>query len=956
MRCAVVLLALAAFGAAIPQVPKQRAADQELLKKQQDCILLLQQITQPIPNEQLHILGTSYDIENNYHQFENPILVKYYVGAVRAGLVQPKGTVYSNSVSQLRKEVALLHRILLGAKNYQTFLNTAAWARVHVNEEQFVKAFIGAVLQRPDMQGIILPPLYEIIPHYYFDSRIIQEAQDVVAQQHQNVGQHTYVQNGQTYVVIPVNYSSHLPHGEHQLSHFTQDIGLANYYGMVNLAGYLLQQHGPQQTPVQYLQQGISQEQEDNNGQGSRYYYIHRQLLARYELSRLGAGLGPIYDTDYTHVKAPYQPHFRFMNGLEFPGRPEYLQLSATKSNHLVKLVKLIEQRLTNAIDSGHVLTPQGAFLSLYQPQGLNILGEIIEGTGRSINPRYYGSFQAIGRQLFGNAPKVQNIYDYTPSVLELGQTAVRDPAFYQLYKKIIGLFQRYQDSLPAYQYNDVLLHGVKIQNVQVSQLMTFFNDYYVDLDQATPHNVQQQHQQQQPETLKQHVQGQVKRLDHKPYEYTVTVQSERNIPGCVVRVFLGPKYDYDGKPISISKHRQQFVELDQFVTDLQQGQNVITRNSHQAPGLSFDYPSVQEIKQCVGNAIRSQAPFYVTEPHQVYGFPARLALPKGHREGYPLQWLVVISQPGQQNVPYGPVVPEQYQTYQQSEYQVVDVENYPQQIQQHTTKVVGTKPTVEVVPETLPIGQQQSQVVRNHYANIYTQQHGQYPYTHTQYNVGQGQGQTVWQGVQTGMQGQQYYGQGQQQYVQGQQQYQTQGIYQGQQGQVQGQVPYQYLGEQAKVGQKVQGGVPTSVPSVQNVQGRMPGVETARHVVQTEGIHSGLHGDVQQGKYQGTYQGQSHQAQGYGVGYYGSGLYHAGGYQNIFGQGQKVQEGQVNEYYQGKHISEIIGGAVSLDGKPYGYPLNRPLTPGALFVPNVHIQTVYVYHEGQPTNEVLYQ
>lgn len=205
-------------------------ADQDLLRRQQDCLLLLQQITQEIPNEQLQILGTTYDIQSNYEQYENPILVRYYVGAVQAGLVQPRGTTYSNSISQFRKEVSLLHRILLGTNNYQTFLATAAWARLHVNIGQFVKAFIGAVLQHPETQGIVLPPLYEIIPQYYFDARIIQEAQNIVAQ---GVG---YNQ-----VVIPVNYSSHLSSSEHQLSYFTQDIGLANYYGYVNLAGYLPQ-------------------------------------------------------------------------------------------------------------------------------------------------------------------------------------------------------------------------------------------------------------------------------------------------------------------------------------------------------------------------------------------------------------------------------------------------------------------------------------------------------------------------------------------------------------------------------------------------------------------------------------------------------------------------------------------------------------------------------------------
>jgi hypothetical protein len=109
--------------------------------------------------------------------------------------------------------------------------------------------------------------------------------------------------------------------------------------------------------------------------------------LAHYELNRLSNGLGPIKDTDYVNVQAPYQPHLRYTNGLEFPGRPDQLQYSPVQQD-LVHTVKKLEQRLIAAIDSGHVITPQGAFLSLYQPQGTNILGNLIQGTGKSINPR----------------------------------------------------------------------------------------------------------------------------------------------------------------------------------------------------------------------------------------------------------------------------------------------------------------------------------------------------------------------------------------------------------------------------------------------------------------------------------------------------------------------------------------------------------------------------------------
>nr|XP_012214582.1 PREDICTED: hexamerin-like isoform X1 [Linepithema humile]XP_012214583.1 PREDICTED: hexamerin-like isoform X1 [Linepithema humile] len=1009
MRCAIVLLALAAFGAALPQQQqqqqqRQRAADQELLKKQQEIILLLQQITQEIPNEQLQILGSTYDIESNLNQYENPLLVKYYVGAVQAGLVQPKGTPYTSSISQLRKEISLLHRILLGTKNYQTLLATAAWARVHVNEEQFVKAFIAVVLQHPETQGIIVPPLYEITPQLYFDARIIQQAQNIAAQ---GVQVHVGQQNS---VVIPVNYTANLL-GEQQLSYFTQDVGLANYYAFVNLAGYMLPEQ--QQTPVQHQQQQSVHSQESQTGQGSLYYYLNQQLLAHYELNRLTNGLGPIQETDFVNVQAPYQPHLRHINGVESPGRSDNLHLT---NNNLIQSVKKLEQRLIEAIDSGHVITPQGTFLSLYQPQGLNILGDLIQGAGRSVNPRYYGSLQAAARQLLGNAPQVQNIYDYTPSVLELGQVAVRDPAFYQLYKKVIQLFQHYQNSLPAYQYNDIVLPGVTIQNVQISPLVTLFNDYYVDLDSAVhqPTNQQQQvqqqtqplqqqihsqqwqqqvQQQQQQQQQQQHIKAQVKRLDHQPYEYVITVQSEQNIPGAVVRVYLGPKYDYQGKPVSISQHRHQFVELDQFITDLEQGQNIINRQSQQASGQSFDYPSIQQIQQNINSATHAQEPFFITEPHQVFGFPARLTLPKGQPQGVPLQLLVVISQPGQLSVPYGPVIPEQIQTYQQNVYQVVDTEVYPQRIQQQSN--VGISQTVEVVPENLPISQQNSQVVRNHYANLYTQQHGQYPYSHGQFQVGQGQGQmqgqvqgqNVWQQGLQGQQGQQVQLgqqgllQGQQGLLQGQQ-----GLLQGQQGLLQGQqnlLQGQQSLLQGQQGQHTQGqqqwgqpqgilqgqqgniveiqGVPTGVQGVQ--PGVRQGVRGVQGVQGAQGIHglqgiqsvlSGLHGI--QNKYRTTYQGQSQQQQGLNVMYTGSGQHHAGGWQGILSQGQKAQDTHVGRHHQNKHISQVIGGAVSLDGKPLGFPLDRPLTTGALSVPNVHVHTVYVYHQGQPTNEVYSQ
>lgn len=129
-------------------------------------------------------------------------------------------------------------QILVGAKNYETFINSAAWARVHVNQDQFSIAFGAAIVQRPDMKGVILPPVYEIYPHYFFDAQILQKVQNFVNkygfEYHSNVDSHSVHH-------IYYNYTSYLPYGENQIAYFTEDIGLNTYYTYINLANSMIE-------------------------------------------------------------------------------------------------------------------------------------------------------------------------------------------------------------------------------------------------------------------------------------------------------------------------------------------------------------------------------------------------------------------------------------------------------------------------------------------------------------------------------------------------------------------------------------------------------------------------------------------------------------------------------------------------------------------------------------------
>jgi hypothetical protein len=67
---------------------------------------------------------------------------------------------------------------------------------------------------------------------------------------------------------------------------------------------------------------------------------------------------------------------------------------------------------------------------------------------------------------------------------------------------------------------------------------------------------------------------------------------------------------------------------------------------------------------------------------------------------------------------------------------------------------------------------------------------------------------------------------------------------------------------------------------------------------------------------------------------------YAAGNYQS-----NKGHEEYYRNYYKINDISNIIGGAVSLDGRPLGYPFDRQLAQSAFDARNVYVQDVVVYH-----------
>lgn len=98
------------------------------------------------------------------------------VDQIKKGHVLSRNDIFSLFDPVHRGEMIHLFEILYGAVDFETYYNTAVWARDLMNPRQFLYAFSVALLHRQDCKGIILPPAYEITPHMFVTTDVVRKA------------------------------------------------------------------------------------------------------------------------------------------------------------------------------------------------------------------------------------------------------------------------------------------------------------------------------------------------------------------------------------------------------------------------------------------------------------------------------------------------------------------------------------------------------------------------------------------------------------------------------------------------------------------------------------------------------------------------------------------------------------------------------------------------------------
>lgn len=630
-----------ACGYSVP-TKQSRVATTEFLTRQSLIFELLQNV-----NQQTHILphlfekSVKFNFADHYEKFDNVEAVKKFVQLLQADVLIPKEEIFSVYNEYHLEQAVALFNVFYYAKDFEMFYDTLVWARFHINPSMFVYAMTVAVLHRTDLPGLELPAPYEIYPYYFFNTETIQKAHISKMQGFNGFKKVEGVYNS----IIQSNYtgSFYKTSLEQKLSYFTEDIGLNTFYYYFH-ADYPFWMGGKEFNLYK-------------DRRGEFYLYLHQQFLARYYMERLSNNLGEIPEFSFHEpIETGYSPALRYYNGVYFPQRESFFEVYNEENYYNVKMVDDYERRIRDAISHGFIVLPDGKHIDLTKPESVEYLGNIIQGNGDSVNNRFYGHFMVLAKTLLGGSQYHDKYaHSYVPGVLEHFETAMRDPMFYQLYKRVIRWYWEFKDQLPSYTRSEIEFTGVKVESVEMDKLTTYFDKHDADITSAVDteyfdiKDFKQASEFQKFGKIAHYngeellIKARQTRLNHLPFTFKLFVDSAKAVSS-VVRVYMAPKFDEFGDEFTLNENRENFFLLDRFKYDLVAGKNVIVRASQDYTWYIHDRTSYYDLYKWVMTASKGETKFTLdmTEAHS--GIPNRLMLPKGKKGGMPFQFFFIVS------------------------------------------------------------------------------------------------------------------------------------------------------------------------------------------------------------------------------------------------------------------------------------------------------------------------
>ncbi|MES2056097.1 MAG: hypothetical protein V4564_09175 [Pseudomonadota bacterium] len=359
---------------------------------------------------------------------------------------------------------------------------------------------------------------------------------------------------------------------------------------------------------------------------GELFFYMHQQMLARYDAERLGAGIGRVvpFDDYNASIGVGYDPGGLAIGGTAYLPRPANGQWSALTQigNYAPADHALRRDRLRDAAANLKLAVPGGASQPLDGAPGSDALGHADESSGKSISGPGYTSFYG-NHHGFGHVftAALSDPATYEGGVMYNPAAAIRDPFFWRWHRHVDDINFHYQEKLPANdfaaapevafgggndaglvildsallgnaaaglgatvgQLADALLGGPRFaldaarDSVQVGQsgggqpLIVTLHD---TIETELRHGIFQLNTAQEVEDEPRFT---YPYLWHPSYHFAIRLRSTAAVEQLVtVRLFLCPAYDVDGVTDGSLNDRRQWIELDKFAASIAAGEEKV--------------------------------------------------------------------------------------------------------------------------------------------------------------------------------------------------------------------------------------------------------------------------------------------------------------------------------------------------------------------------------------------
>lgn len=274
--------------------------------------------------------------------------MKRFINNYKLGFL-PRGEIFTLHLARQMNEVIDSFHLLYYANDFTTFIKTACWMRLHLNEGMFVYALSVAVRHRDDCRDIILPPPYEIYPYFFVRADVIQKAYMFKMRNglidDELCKFYGITVNDKIYTIDENNDDTRVYLNEYDtLRYFTEDIDLNTYYYYFHIDyPFWMKDDNLYKLRIR---------------RGELMFYMYQQILARYYLESMSHNIGAIKTfTWYKPIKVGYWPWIKYHTGVEFPVRYNNYVVVSDDNIDIARLIEDYEMIIREAVVKGFIVT-----------------------------------------------------------------------------------------------------------------------------------------------------------------------------------------------------------------------------------------------------------------------------------------------------------------------------------------------------------------------------------------------------------------------------------------------------------------------------------------------------------------------------------------------------------------------------------------------------------------------